>query len=146
MTLVKVNNPVSKTFDGFFNDLFNDFPASFGKTVREDVFGFPPVNIVENTNGYYLQVSAPGLDKADFNVKLDGNLLTISGEKKEEKKDETAKTIRKEFSHKAFKRSFTLDEKINSANISAKYENGVLYVELPKNEVQKEVSKEISIQ
>ena len=145
MTLVKVNNPVSKTFDGFFNDLF-DFPATFGKTFREDVYGFPPVNIVETANAYSLQVSAPGMDKADFNVKLDGNLLTISAEKKEETKDENAKTIRKEFSYKAFKRSFTLDEKINSANISAKYENGILHVELPKNEAPKEVSKAITIQ
>ena len=146
MTLVKVNNPVSKTFDGFFNDLLNDFPTTFGKTFREDVFGFPPVNIVEKANAYQLQVSAPGMDKADFNVKLDGNLLTVSTEKKEEAKDESAKTIRKEFSYKAFKRSFTLDEKVNSANISAKYENGILHIEIPKNEVQKEVSKEITIQ
>lgn len=146
MTLVKVNNPVAKTFDGFFNDLLNEFPATFGKTMREDVFGFPPVNIVENANAYSLQVSAPGMDKADFNVKLDGNLLTISAEKKEETKDENAKTIRKEFSYKAFKRSFTLDEKINSANISARYENGILHLELPKNEPQKEVSKSITIQ
>ena len=85
------------------------------------------------------------MDKADFNVKLDGNILTIRAEKKQETKDETSKSIRKEFSYKSFKRSFTLDEKIDAASINAKYENGVLKVELPKKEETKAVAKEITI-
>lgn len=146
MTLVKVNNPVSKSFDGLLNDLFNEFPSSFGKTVRKDVFGFPPVNIVENGNKYELQVAAPGFEKKDFSIKVEDKLLTISAENKVEQNDETLKTIRKEFSQKAFKRNFTIDEKIDSENIIAKYENGVLFVELPKKEIVKEGKKEITIQ
>jgi HSP20 family protein len=146
MTFVKVNNPVTKSFDGFVNDIFNGLPETFGKTLREDIFGFPPVNIIENTNAYHLEVAAPGWQKENFNVKLDGNLLTISAEKKEEVKDETAKVIRKEYSSKSFKRSFTLDEKIEGANISAKYENGVLKLDLPKKEIVKPASTEITIQ
>jgi HSP20 family protein len=145
MTLVKVNNPITKTFDGLMNDLFNDLPATFGKTFREDVFNFPPVNIVENTNAYQLEVAAPGLEKTDFNVKLDGNILTISTDKKEVVKSETEKIIRKEFTNKAFKRSFTLDEKIDAAAIEAKYENGILTFTLPKKEIAKAASKEITI-
>ena len=144
MTLVKVNSQITKSFDGFFNDFFNEVP-SFGKKLSDDVFGFPPVNILENANAYQLDVAAPGMGKADFNVKLDGNLLTISAEKKEETKDETAKSIRREFSHKSFKRSFTLDEKIDATNIAAKYENGILKVTLPKKEETKAVAKEITI-
>lgn len=146
MTLVKVNNPVAKTFDGLMNDLFNDLPATFGKTFREDVFSFPPVNIVEKGDSYELEVAAPGLEKADFAIKLDGKLLTISAAKKEETKAETDKVIRKEFSSKAFKRSFTVDDKIESASIEAKYENGILKLHLPKKEEVKAVSKEINIQ
>ena len=146
MTLVKVNNPVTKTFDGLMNDLFNELPATFGKTFREDVFSFPPVNIVEKADSYQLEVAVPGLEKADFNIKLDGNLLTISAAKKEETKSETDKIVRKEFSSKAFKRSFTLDEKIDSASIEAKYENGILKLLLPKKEESKAVTKEINIQ
>ena len=131
MTLVKVNNPLAKTFDGLMNELFNEIPTSFGKTLREDVLNFPPVNIIEKTGHYQLQLSAPGMEKADFNIKLEGKLLSISAEKKEEKTDETDKMIRKEFSHKAFKRSFTVDEKIDMANISASYENGILKLDLP---------------
>ncbi len=142
MTLVKTNNPFAKSFDGLMNELLNELPASFGKTVT----GFPPVNIVEKNDHYHLQVAAPGFDKADFNIKLEGETLTISAEKKEENKNETDKVIRNEFSAKSFKRSFTLDEKINAATISAKYENGILHVGLPKKEEVKAVTKEINIQ
>jgi len=57
----------------------------------------------------------------------------------------SSKFIRKEFSYKAFKRSFTIDEKIDAANISAKYENGVLKVQLPKKEELKVTPKEIAV-
>jgi len=146
MTLVKTNNPFARSFDGLMNELFNELPSTLSKTVRQDVLGFPPVNIVEKADHYHLQVAAPGFDKGDFNIKLEGETLTISAEKKEEAKSETDKVIRKEFSSKTFKRSFTLDEKIDAANISAKYENGVLHVGLPKKEEVKAVSKEINIQ
>jgi HSP20 family protein len=146
MTLVKVNNPVTKTFDSLMNDLFNDLPATFGKTVREDVFSFPPVNIVERADSYQLEIAAPGLEKGDFNIKLEGNLLTISAAKKEETRVETDKVIRKEFGSKTFKRSFTVDEKIEAASIEAKYENGILKLQLPKKEEVKAVTKEINIQ
>ncbi len=144
MTLVKVNNPVAKSFDGLLNEFFNELP-SFGKKWSDDAFGFPPVNITENANSYQLEVAAPGMDKADFNLKLDGNILTISAEKKSATKDETSKAIRREFSSRSFKRSFTLDEKIEAANIAAKYDNGILKVDLPKKEETKAVAKEITI-
>ena len=146
MTLVKVNNPVAKTFDGLMNDIFNDFPATFNKNVRQEVLSFPPVNILENENAYNLEVALPGLDKTDFNIKLEANILTVSSDKKENSTNETEKVIRKEFSNRAFKRSFTLDEKIEASAIEAKYENGVLKLTLPKKEVAKAVTKEITIQ
>jgi HSP20 family protein len=145
MTLVKFNNPIAKTFDGFVSDIFNDFPATFGNVFKDDALSFPPVNIVEKADSYHLEVAVPGMEKADFNVKVDGDLLTISAEKKEEKKDESDKHIRREFSYRSFSRSFTLDENIKSGNISAKYENGILKLELPKKEKVKVVAKEISI-
>jgi HSP20 family protein len=146
MTLVKVNNPINRSFDGLMNELFNELPATFGKAMREDVLNFPPVNIIEKNDAYHIELAAPGMDKADFNVKLENNLLTISTEKKEEKTAENEKMIRREFTYKAFKRSFTVDEKIDAAGISAKYENGILKLELPKKEVIKNAAKEISIQ
>ena len=146
MTFVKVNNPIARSFDGLMNELFNELPAGFSKTMREDVLHFPPVNIIEKANHYHLELAAPGMEKTDFNIKLDGKLLTISAEKKEEQPAETDKMIRKEFSHKAFKRSFTVDEKIDASNISAKYEQGILKLDLPKKEEVKDNAKEINIQ
>lgn len=146
MTFVKVNNNAQKSFDGLMNELFNELPASFGKTMREDVLNFPPVNIIEKSDLYHIQLAAPGMEKTGFNIKLDGKILTISAEKKDEKPDEADKMIRKEFSYKSFKRSFTLDEKIDASGISARYENGVLLVDLPKKEEVKTGAKEIVIQ
>ena len=145
MTLVKVNNPVARSFDGLINQFLNDFPSATGKTIREEFLGFPPVNIDEKPNSYQLQLAVPGYEKTDFTVKLEADLLTISAGKTAETKDETVKSIRKEFSNKSFKRSFTLDEKIDGANIVAKYENGILHVEIPKKELEKTAAKEIAI-
>lgn len=146
MTYVKVNNPINKSFDGLMNELFNDLPVSFGKSMRENVLHFPPTNIIENNEQYKIEMAAPGMQKADFNIKLDGKILTISSEKTAETVTETEKMIRKEFGYKSFKRSFTLDEKIDAANISARYENGILKLELPKKEEVKNGAKEITIQ
>lgn len=146
MTLVKVSNPINRSFDGLMNELFNELPLSFGKSIREDVLHFPPANILEKNGLYQIELAAPGMEKTDFNVKLDGQVLTISAEKKTEKNSETDKVIRKEFSTKSFKRSFTLDEKIDAANITARYENGILTLELPKKDEVKNGTKEITIQ
>jgi HSP20 family protein len=146
MTFVKVNNQPARNLDGLMKDIFNEIPATLGKTFREDVLGFPPVNIAESATAYHLEVAVPGMEKTDFTIKLDGTLLVISAAKKEEPKDEQLKAIRQEFSTKAFKRSFTLDEKIEAANIEAKYENGILKLVLPKKEETKPATKEITIQ
>jgi len=146
MTLVKVNNNLSRSFDGMMKELFNEFPSTASRTFREDVLNFPPVNIVEKADGYQVELSVPGFEKTDFNVKLDDKILTISTEKKESAVAEGQKMIRKEFSYKSFKRSFTLDDKIDGDNISAKYENGILTLGLPKKENQKAAAKDINIQ
>lgn len=145
MTHVKVNNNLSRSLDGMMKELFNEFPTTVSKTFREDVLNFPPVNITENANAYLVEMAAPGFEKTDFNLKLDEKLLTISTEKKEDKKAEGDKMLRREFSSKSFKRSFTVDEKIDTENISAKYENGILALTLPKKEIERAVSKEINV-
>ena len=145
MTLVKVNNNL-RSFDGLMKDIFNEFPSTVAKTFREDVLNFPPVNITEKSSLFLVELAAPGFEKSDFIVKLDGNILNISTEKKEDKNEEADKLIRKEFTSKTFKRSFTIDEKIDATNITARYENGILKLDLPKKEEVKKVAKEITIQ
>lgn len=145
MTNVKMNYPLSKSLNGFVNEFFNEFPTAVGKTVREDLLNNPPVNIEETPDDYLVSILAPGYQKSDFKVSLDNHLLTISSEKREEEITEGNKLIRKEFSQRSFKRSFTINEKIESESITAKYDNGILYLTLPKRETAKAFSKDIEI-
>jgi HSP20 family protein len=141
MTLVK-NNYRPVNFNSVFNELFNEFPAFADKAG----LNFPPVNIAETVDGYHVELNAPGRNKEDFKINLDNGLLTISYEKKEEAKNEEVKSIRKEFSFQSFKRSFSLEDKVDATNIQAKYENGLLKVFLPKKAEVKEAAKQITVQ
>ncbi|MDH7460804.1 Hsp20/alpha crystallin family protein [Chitinophagaceae bacterium 26-R-25] len=145
MTFVKVNNPLQKSVNNVFDELFNELPNFWGKELKNG-FNQPPVNIVDTTNGYTLEVSAPGRNKEDFKISVDNGLLTISYEKKVETKTEDAKSVRTEFSLQSFKRSFTLDDKLKADGIEAKYENGILKLFVPKKEEVKETAREISVQ
>jgi HSP20 family protein len=111
--------------------------------------GYVPVNIKESANDYILEVVAPGFEKADFKVNIDNNVLTVSAEKKsEENKEGNAvpeKQIRKEYSYRSFKRSFTIDDKIDATAVEASYVNGVLKLNLPKKAEVREAVKDIKI-
>ena len=141
MTNVRFAQPAFRTFDSLLDNLFTELPMAQKANNRF----YPAVNISENTNDYELELNVPGRNKEDFKVTFDSGILTISFEKKEESKEETSKFIKKEFSAQSFKRSFTLDEKINAEAISAKYDNGILALTLPKVEEVKVLPKEISI-
>ncbi len=140
MTLVK-RHPAN--FNFLIDEIFNGFPAHWGKDQVQHHYA-AAVNIHETTDGYHVELNVPGRNKEDFKVSIDNNLLTIAFEQKEaESKD--YKTLRREFSFKSFKRSFTLDEKVNAEAIQAKYENGILKLYLPKKEAVKVAPKEIVI-
>jgi HSP20 family protein len=117
-------------FESMFNEFFNsDFPVSFRNGIQKS----PAVNVVESEEGYRLEVAAPGLSKADFEVKLDQDLLTISAKKSETKEEKSnEKYTRREFSFVEFKRSFHLPDTIDANSIKASYDNGVLHVNLDK--------------
>lgn len=140
MTLVKLNQPGSRSLNAFLDSFLNEVPSADNGNLN-----FPAVNINENKDEYQLEFSAPGRNKEDFKITVEKNILTVSFEKKEVKKDENKKEIKKEFTLQSFKRSFTLDEKVAADNIAAKYENGILYLTLPKKEEVKIQPKEIAI-
>jgi len=141
--MVKVHTPVQKNLNSFFDEFFNELPA-FGKTVN-NLFT-PAANIIETADAYHVELNVPGRNKEDFSITVDKGLLTISYEKKEETKNADLKVVRKEFSFQSFKRSFSLDDKINAEAIQAKYENGLLKLLLPKLTEEKQPVKNISIQ
>jgi HSP20 family protein len=134
MAYVQLNKkPFDGTFSNFVDDLFTELPVllnnGFNNSVRKDSV---PVNVKETEGSYQLEVVAPGFEKADFKVTLEQNLLTVSAEKQNTEQATTEKQIRKEFSFRSFKRSFTIDDKIDATNIEASYINGVLRLNLPK--------------
>lgn len=145
MTLVKVNNQgLQRPFSNLVDELFSGFPA-FGQGWGAEAFSFPPVNIHETPDAFHMELNVPGRSKEDFLLNVDNGILTVSFEKKEEKKSEEYKTVRREFTYRSFKRSFNLDQKIDTNNIQAKYENGLLKLLLPKKAEAKESSRQINI-
>lgn len=144
MTVFKLNQPINRSFNGLVEDILNELPTAFGKSFRENVL-VPLVNIKETKDGYDLELVAPGRNKEDFKINLEKNILTISSEIASQQSNTEDKQIRKEFNFQPFKRSFTVDDKIASDKIEAKYENGLLKLHLPKNEEVKATVKEITI-
>ena len=139
MTLMRRNgNSYMPTmFDDFFTrDLF-DWGLSNNSNTGTTV---PAVNVKETADSFEVEVAAPGMKKEDFKVELNNNILTISSEKKDEREvNEEGKYNRKEFSYQSFQRSFTLSrEAVDADNIQAKYEHGVLRLQIPKREEVKQ--------
>jgi HSP20 family protein len=148
MTLVKVPNvirkrPVGGFFDNFFGDDF------FSPIFQERLFSgtVPSVNVAESADGYRIDVAAPGLEKADFKIAVEKDILTIKVEKTNSEEQVEDKYLRREYNFAKFERSFQLPKTVNQEKIDAKYDNGVLHVSLPKREEALEKpSREITIQ
>jgi HSP20 family protein len=147
MTLVKFNQPSKGQNVPVFSRLFNDFMENDFPMFRPVVNGsLPAVNISETDNSYQIEMSSPGFSKADISIAIEGDTLTISGEKKSESNEETKKYSRKEFSYQNFKRSFTLPEHLDSEKIAAKFEDGILRIDLPKKESAQPQARKIELQ
>lgn len=120
-------------FDKVFDDFFKN---DFYKPVHSS--NSPAVNIIETDLEFRLELAAPGLEKADFEVKVDQDLLSISVNKTVEKAD-NEKIRRKGFEFSSFKRQFHLPDTIDASLIEANYKNGVLVVSIPKKEEAKPI-------
>ena len=125
---------------GMFPTVFDDFIKPWnewfenGGSFSGRPMTMPAVNIVENKSDYNLSLGVPGMKKEDFNIDVEGNMLTISCEKEANKEEKEEQFTRKEYSYSSFSRSFTLPEEVNREKIEAKYEDGVLRLVLPKKE------------
>ena len=129
-------------FDDFFRPWSEWFDDGFSRVGR-----VPAVNIMEEDDSYRLTVAVPGMKKSDFEIDIDGNLLTISCSKEESQSEKETRYTRKEYSYYSFERSFTLPDEINREKIDASYDNGVLSVHLPKREEarRQQLTKQIAI-
>lgn len=126
--------------DEFFGD--NLLPDFFKLNAFDNL---PAVNIIEENDKYKIELAVPGLDKNDFSINLDNDLLTISSEKETEHSEKDGKVMRQEFNYNSFKRCFRLPEEVDGNKIKAYHKDGILSVILPKNEKMKKLRKEIKI-
>ena len=128
MSTIRRNHPL---FPSLMNEIFK--PDWYGGFENNNS-AVPAVNIKENETNFELELAVPGRKKEDFNIEMDHDVLTISSELKQEDHVSEEQYTRREFSYSSFKRAFTLPETIDSENINASYEDGILKFVLPKKE------------
>jgi HSP20 family protein len=124
-------------FPGMVDEFFGkDFLSNFFDT--QTGISMPSVNIVEGKNDFRIEVAAPGLEKKDFKINLENNVLTISSEKEEKNEQSEDRYMRREFSYNSFQRSFALPNTVDAEKINANYKEGVLHLVIPKKEEARE--------
>lgn len=133
-------NAVDTLLNNELSLLFNDEPTTEKKTVARINAG---LDISSDENNFYFELETPGMEKKDITVKVEKNVLTVSGEKKKViDGDSSRKYHRVERSYGSFMRRITLPDTGDVTKLSAKYENGVLNITLPKKS-SPEVSERI---
>jgi HSP20 family protein len=126
-----------------WSNLFDD---DFFPVFSQRNTSMPAVNIREDEKRFLLDLAVPGIDKKDLKLEINEDLITISSEKKNEKEEDLEGFKRREFSYSSFCRSFYIPENVNKEKINANYKDGVLTVELPKEEEEKnKISREVKI-
>ncbi|MFS4416619.1 Hsp20/alpha crystallin family protein [Maribacter sp. 2307ULW6-5] len=128
----------SPIWSSWIDEVFNrDLPSVFTSNFNMGMT-LPKVNIRETKDAYFVDMAVPGLQKSDFQIHLDNQVLSISTELEEDKEEEGVNYTRREFGYASFKRSFSLPETVNEGAIKAEYVNGVLSIHLPKKEEAKQ--------
>jgi HSP20 family protein len=142
--LARLTERTPSVFDDFFKPWNDWFDTGFlgGRALT-----VPAVNITDNKDDYTVSLAAPGMKKADFNIDVEGNMITISCEKEEKKEEKETKYTRKEYSFSSFSRCFTLPDEVMKDKIEAHYEDGILKLVLPKKEEARKmaISKHIAV-
>jgi HSP20 family protein len=126
-----------------WSNLFDD---DFFPVLSQRSTSMPAVNIKEDEKKFILDLAVPGIDKKDLKIEMHEDIITISSESKNESEENHDGFKRREFSYSSFCRSFYLPDNVNREKIAANYKDGILSVELPKQEEEKsKISKEIKI-
>jgi len=142
MSITRYNDTKGKpTWSSLMDDFINE---SFFNLPQNQQF-FPSTNIVDEQEKFELKIALPGFTRDDVEIKLEGNILTISSEIESDETKEEKNYTRKEYNYQSFTRSFTLPNGVDAESIEANFEHGELIVSLPKlkNELD---AKKIEIQ
>lgn len=130
---------------GYFNNYASrDLVSNFFNDGAD--YTIPAVNIKENETNFLIEVAAPGLNKEDFNIKIEKDVLTVSSENEEKSEENKDNFMKKEFSFKSFSRAFSIPETVDQNKVKASHNNGILEIELPKlDEAKVKKAKTIKI-
>ncbi len=128
----------------FTRDVDRLFDAFFGADRDQSRRWVPPVDLVEAEDHFVLKADLPGLSEQDVSIEVQDGTLTISGERKDEHESRERGWYRIERSFGSFSRSLTLPDGVDSDAITARFENGVLEVSIPKPEERKPRRVEIT--
>ena len=128
-------------------DLFHDFLNSLDEGINSDVMTDfkPAVNTREGKEAYHVDVDLPGVKKEDIEINVENNVLTVSGKREAKSEVKEEDYYRIESRYGKFQRSFTLPDKVDTENIRAACEDGVLEVIIPKLQIEKSSAKKIEI-
>jgi len=139
---------VDQIFQNNLDRFFDEDYWSTGFPGKSKGPGNVPVNIRETDKSYEMELYAPGLNKSDFHLDIEGDMLTVSFENKTENKEEDKEKgwFRQEYKKQNFSRSFSMGDTVDTAKIAARYDNGVLYLQLPKKEHAQKISRTVEIQ
>lgn len=126
-----IKNPaLISELDNLFNAVANQ---TFGNIAKDFTSVHPAINIKENTQSYNIEIAAPGLTKEDFKITLEKKTLKVEVKKEQAKEGaEGTKVWRKEFSYFNFERTFNLPDSVDTENIAANYEAGILNITISK--------------
>jgi HSP20 family protein len=126
-----LNDFVPASFSTLIDRFFNESVSRAGGSAYSFV---PRVDVFEDEKAFEIHVAVPGVNKEDFKLDLNDNLLTVSGERKytKERKENNFHTVETQYG--TFKRSFSLPENVASDQIQARYNNGILEITVPKDE------------
>lgn len=142
MSIVKYSD-FGSLLSPFAEDVFGIFPSRKGRS-HIGTTGSISVNVSEDTKVYHVQAEIPGVKKDDVEIEFKGSNLILRVQKKDEFKEKTKTTSIQEMSYGFFERSLPFYN-IKEDEISAKLENGILYIEIPKNSQSKGHKKKIVI-
>lgn len=143
-----------RQIDAVFDNFARGWPRGWGLDPFRDVAtprlpaaigAVPKVDVKESKDGYEISAELPGIDEKDVELTIDGNVLTLSGEKKAEREEKKDNYHWSERTYGSFRRSFTLPDGVNADKADAKFAKGVLTVTLPKTEEAKRQKRKIAI-
>jgi HSP20 family protein len=122
----------------------SNLTASSGETLAFPDWA-PSVDVAETAEEFQIKAELPGVKKEDLKVNIENGVLTLSGERRQEKEEKGKKYHRVERSYGSFMRSFTLPDNVDAAKLHAEYKDGLLNVRLPKTAAEKPKSVEVKV-